>query len=299
VEGVRLLADHVIARHYPEAARAGNPYHALLDLVVSRQAALVAQWMLVGFIHGVMNTDNMSIAGETIDYGPCAFMDFYHPGTVYSSIDAMGRYAYARQPRMAQWNLARFAETLLPLYPDGVDKAAGLAQETVRDFMPRYEAAYMERMRKKLGLFRPEPGDPDLAKDLLARMASNGADFTSTFRRLCDAAMSQNADAAVQRLFADPAAFDEWACRWRARLAIDGGDPIEGRAVMRRANPAFIPRNHLVEEAIAAAYNGGDFGAFETLLGVLQAPYDERPGFERYAVPPRPEQIVHETFCGT
>ncbi|MGO9484633.1 MAG: protein adenylyltransferase SelO [Rhodomicrobium sp.] len=299
VDATRLLADYAIARHYPEAAHAGNPYLALLDLAASRQASLIAQWMLVGFIHGVMNTDNMSIAGETIDYGPCAFMDGYHTETVYSSIDTSGRYAYGRQPRMAQWNLARFAETLLPLFPEAIDKAAALAQETVSDFIPRFEAAYTEGLRRKLGLLRPEPGDLALAEDLLTRMAANGADFTLTFWRLCDASISQESDGALHRLFADPSAFGVWAAQWRARLASEGGDPAGRRAAMRLANPAVIPRNHLVEEVIAAAWRDGNYGPFEALLTALSAPYADQSGFEPYAAPPRPDQIVHATFCGT
>ncbi|MGA9765412.1 MAG: protein adenylyltransferase SelO [Rhodomicrobium sp.] len=299
VDATRQLADYVIARHYPEAAHAANPYAALLDLVVSRQASLIAQWMLVGFIHGVMNTDNMSIAGETIDYGPCAFMDSYHPDTVYSSIDAIGRYAYGRQPRIAQWNLTRFAETLLPLLADGINESVELAQAAINAFVPLFETAYTEGFRRKLGLFRPEEGDRALAEDLLARMASNGADFTLTFRRLCDAAAGARADNTPRSLFADPGAFDEWAALWRRRLANEGGDPVVRLAAMRRANPLFIPRNHLVEEAISAAQNERNFEPFESLLTVLSAPYDDQPGFERYADPPRPDQIVRETFCGT
>ncbi len=299
VDATRRLADYVIARHYPEAAYAANPYCNLLDLVVSRQAALVAQWMLVGFIHGVMNTDNMSIAGETIDYGPCAFLDSYHPDTVFSSIDAMGRYAYGRQPRIAQWNLTRFAETLLPLLAEDINAAVELAQAAIDAFVSIFETAYLTGLRGKLGLFRPDPGDLALAADLLARMASNGADFTVTFRRLCDAVAGAEADNAARSLFSDPGAFDEWAARWRERLTNEGGDPVCRQAAMRRANPIFIPRNHLIEEAIAAAQNDGDFGPFERLLTVLPAPYEDQPGFERYADPPRPDQIVRETFCGT
>ncbi len=299
VEATRQLADYAIARHYPEAAHAANPYSTLLELAVSRQASLIAQWMLVGFIHGVMNTDNMSIAGETIDYGPCAFMDSYRPDTVYSSIDAMGRYAYGRQPRIAQWNLTRFAETLLPLLAQDINESVELAQAAIDAFVSLFEAAYTEGFRRKLGLFRPQDGDRALAEDLLARMARNGADFTLTFRRLCDAAAGAEAGNAPRTLFADPGAFDEWAALWRGRLTHEGGDPVFRRAAMQRANPLFIPRNHLVEEAISAAQNDGNFKPFENLLTVLSAPCEDRAGFERYADPPRPDQIVSETFCGT
>ncbi len=297
VEATRILADYALARHYPEAAHAANPYRALTGLVVSRQARLIAQWMLVGFIHGVMNTDNMSIAGETIDYGPCAFMDFYHPETVYSSIDAMGRYAYGNQPRIAQWNLARFAEALLPLLADDMNAAVEMAQEAIGGFVPAFQTAYLEGFRRKLGLLRPEPADAGLTSDLLAHMASSGADFTSAFRRLCEAA---DGDAAgLLALFADPRGFGEWMAKWRARLEREGGDPIERKAAMCLANPIYIPRNHLVEKAVSAAQTHGDFGPFERLLTVLSAPYEERPGLERYAAPPEPDEIVRETFCGT
>jgi uncharacterized protein YdiU (UPF0061 family) len=298
-EATRQLADYTIARHYPEAVEAANPYGALLERVISRQAGLIARWMLVGFIHGVMNTDNMSIAGETIDYGPCAFMDSYHPETVYSSIDTMGRYAYGNQPGIAQWNLARFAETLLPLLAEDADKAVALAQEAISVFVPAFETAYKDGFRRKLGLFRSGPDDPALAQDLLACMANHGADFTLTFRRLCDAAAGTEAEGGLRSLFSDTTAIDAWLSRWRQRLASEDGDAAERQAAMRRANPLFIPRNHLVKEAIAAAENARDFKPFESLLTVLSAPYKDQPGFERYADPPRPDQIVHETFCGT
>jgi len=300
VEASRNLADYVIARHYPEAAGEENPYLALLNLVIGRQADLVAEWLLIGFIHGVMNTDNMSIAGETIDYGPCAFMDAYNPETVYSSIDRFGRYAYGNQPRIAKWNLTRFAETLLPLLAEDINAAVEAAQRALEDdFLSRFDQTFAAGLRRKLGLLQAEPGDTLLAKDLLDRMAANSADFTLTFRRLCDAAGDADRDEDLSRHFDDPSAFDEWAKRWRQRLSAEGGAPAERVAVMRRANPAFIPRNHLVEEAITAAQDHGDFGPFETLLRVLAAPYENQPGFARYAEPPRPNQVVHQTFCGT
>ncbi len=297
-EATRHLADYVIDRHYPEAAHKENRCLALLNSVIARQADLVAQWVLIGFIHGVMNTDNMSIAGETIDYGPCAFMDTYHPETVYSSIDHYGRYAYGNQPRIAQWNLTRFAETLLPLLADDTGIAVELAQAALAGFLPRFDEAFAAGLRRKLGLLTPRPGDTLLAKDLLERMAANHADFTLTFRRLCDAAADMGHDEGLRALFQDPAAFDEWAARWRQRLSEEDGNAVERVAVMRRANPAVIPRNHLVEEAIASAQEG-DFAPFETLLDVLAAPFEDRPEYPRYADPPRPDQVVHQTFCGT
>ncbi len=299
VDAIRRLADHVITRHYPEAVDAANRYRALLDMVIARQAELVAKWLLVGFIHGVMNTDNMSVAGETIDYGPCAFMDAYDPGTVYSSIDTVGRYAYGNQPRIAKWNLARLAETLLPLFAEDKDAAVKEAQDAIAAFPTRFETAYTAGFRRKLGLFQPRPDDLSLAQDLLERMARNGADFTLTFRRLCDATSRPDGDAIVRSLFTDPTAFDDWAARWRHRLAEEGGEANERRLAMRAANPAFIPRNHLVEEGISAAVNEADFSPFESLLTVLSMPYEDQPAFARYADPPRPEQIVHQTFCGT
>jgi uncharacterized protein YdiU (UPF0061 family) len=300
VEANRNLADYVIARHYPEAGDAANPYSALLELVIARQAELIAKWQLVGFIHGVMNTDNMSIAGETIDYGPCAFMDNYDPATVYSSIDSFGRYAYRNQPRNARWNLARFAETLLPFFAEDQEAAVEIANGALGTFAGRFEAAFATGLRRKLGLLQDEEGDIALAQDLLDRMTPNGADFTLTFRRLADAAGGASGDATVRSLFSDPTAFDEWASRWRERLAYEGGKTNAQRsAVMRAANPAFIPRNHLVEEALSASVNNGDFSAFETLLTVLSRPFDDQPDSARYAEPPWPDQIVRQTFCGT
>jgi uncharacterized protein YdiU (UPF0061 family) len=298
-EAVRRLADYVIERHYPEVAEAAQKYEALLMAVMARQARLVAQWMGVGFIHGVMNTDNMSIAGETIDYGPCAFMDGYHPETVYSSIDAMGRYAYGNQPRIAQWNLARLAETLLPLLDEDLDKAVERAQTAIGGFVTRFEAAYLEVFGRKLGLARPGPGDAGLIEELLAAMAANAADFTLTFRRLCDAAAGPDGEAGFLSSFEDASAGAAWIVKWRARLASESGDPHARRMAMRRANPAYIPRNHRVEEAIAAAQNGGDFGPFEALLRVLASPFEDRSEYAQYADAPRPEQVVRATFCGT
>jgi len=300
VEAVRALADHVISRHYSSAADADQPYVALLDAVIDRQAELVASWLLVGFIHGVMNTDNVSIAGETIDYGPCAFMDSYRPDTVYSSIDQFGRYAYASQPSIAHWNLANFAQTLLPLIDDDEDAAVASARPVLDTFPERFEEFYRAGLRRKLGLAEARDDDAELAQDLLARMAANEADFTLSFRRLGDA-VDGDAGGGEQagELFNEPAAFHEWAERWRKRLADEGRSPAECRADMCAANPAFIPRNHLVEEVIRAAVDEGDLAPFERLVEVLASPYDEQPGQERYAAPPRPEQVVHATFCGT
>jgi serine/tyrosine/threonine adenylyltransferase len=298
-DGTQRLADYVISRHYPDAADAANPYRALLDAVIERQARLIAQWMHIGFIHGVMNTDNMSIAGETIDFGPCAFMDTYDPAQVYSSIDHTGRYAYANQPPIAQWNLTRLAETLVPLLSEQQDAAVEQAQAAINAFPDLFEAAYTAGMRRKLGLLTSQQHDLALGQDLLSRLATGRADFTNTFRQLCDAAAGPQADDAVRSQFANPAAFDEWAAKWRQRLAVDGGNAASRQVAMRAANPAYIPRNHRVEEVIRAAVDREDFGPFEALLTVLSKPYDGQPENARFATPPAPDQLVHQTFCGT
>jgi serine/tyrosine/threonine adenylyltransferase len=297
--GVRRLADHVIARHYPEAADAERPYHALLQGVVARQAELIARWLLVGFIHGVMNTDNTSISGETIDYGPCAFMDHYDPAAVFSSIDEQGRYAYANQPRIALWNLTRLAECLLPLFSDDKDKAIEQAQLILGEFAEKFTAAYQAGLRQKTGLFTARDGDEALVQDLLDAMAKNQADFTLTFRALSEAALDAANDQRVRQLFADPAAYDEWAVRWRQRIGEEPQSPAARRIAMRAVNPAFIPRNHRIEAAIEAAITRDDFAPFEELLAVLSKPYDDQPALSAYAEAPAPDQRVLQTFCGT
>lgn len=299
MEALRLLADHAIDRHYPEVRDAECPYRALIEAISHAQARLVAQWLAVGFIHGVMNTDNMSIAGETIDFGPCAFLDTYHPGKVFSSIDRMGRYAYANQPRIAHWNLACLAQALSPLLGEAEDERHAAGRAAIEDFPAAFEHAWTDAMRRKLGLFEARPGDIDLARDLLAAMAKGSADFTLTFRAMSAIAGDvPNDDGSVRALFADPGLFDAWAGRWRARLAEEHRPTEEVRGRMRSANPAYIPRNHRVEEAIAAAYTG-DFEPFEMLVKVLEDPFREKPEFARYALPPRPDEVVTQTFCGT
>lgn len=292
VDALRNLADYVIARNYPEATGATNQYQSLLELVIGRQADLIAKWLHVGFIHGVMNTDNMAIGGETIDYGPCAFMDSYDPATVYSSIDRGGRYAYGNQPRIAQWNLARLAEALLPLLDENNDAAVQKANEEIIRFGARFEATYAEGLRRKLGVLQPQAGDLALAQGLLDCMAQNKADFTLTFRGLCSAAAGPEADAAVRCLFTDPAAYDSWAEVWRLRLAEESAVTVQERmAVMRAANPAVIPRNHLVEQAISAAVIDSDFGPFDELNAALARPYEDTPVAQaRYADPPKPDR---------
>ncbi len=297
VDGLRHLADHVIARHYPQAACRDEPVLALLQAVIEAQADLVASWLLIGFIHGVMNTDNCSVAGETIDYGPCAFMDEYDPSKVFSSIDRAGRYAYANQPRIAQWNLARLAEALLPLIAEDQDKAIEKAQAVLARFESRFTHAYRAGLRRKLGLHIAEDGDVDLASAILDAMHANQVDFTLFFRLLGQAADGN--DEPARGLFADPSAFDQWAVKWRLRLLREAQASAERRASMDKVNPAFIPRNHRVEAMIQAAVKEGDFIPFEELLAVTGRPFEEQPGREAFAQSPSVDERVSATFCGT
>jgi uncharacterized protein YdiU (UPF0061 family) len=302
VDGLRVLADYAMRRHYPEASDNPRPYRTFLEGVINRQAHLVAQWMCLGFIHGVMNTDNSSISGETIDYGPCAFMEAFHPDMVFSSIDQQGRYAYSNQPNAIHWNLTRLAESLLPLLEEeSGDKEAGLASaiEALATFAPEYDAAILNGMRCKLGITEPRDTDDALIQDLLQRMADNQADYTLTFRHLCDAAENPAADASVRSLFADPTAFDAWAIQWHRRLDSETDTPAKRAATMRSANPAFIPRNHRVEAVIQAAVNRNDFTLFEELLEVTSRPYEDRTEFAHYTIPAQPHERVTQTFCGT
>jgi serine/tyrosine/threonine adenylyltransferase len=288
VDVLRRLADLAIARHHPAAAEAGNPYLALFDAVVTAQASLLAQWMLVGFIHGVMNTDNMTISGETIDYGPCAFMDAYDPQTVFSSIDSGGRYAYGNQPAIAQWNLARFAEALLPLLAEDADEAVALATESLGAFASRYQDNWSAGMRAKLGLPGGVEDPAPLIEELLGLLAESRVDYTSFFRSLAGAARG---DAEPARgLFLNLAGFDGWLARWRAT------NPDAD--AMDRVNPVYIPRNHLVEEALAAA-TADDLAPMQQLLAVLSRPFEERPGLQRFADPAPEDFTDYRTFCGT
>ncbi len=290
VDLLRRLADHAITRHHPGAAQAEQPYLALFEAVVAAQASLVAQWMLVGFVHGVMNTDNMTISGETIDYGPCAFMEAFDPATVYSSIDEGGRYAYGNQPVVAEWNLARLAEALLPLLHDDQEQGVALAVESLGEFRHHYSAAWSAGLRTKLGLpdGLGEAVASPLVDELLTLLQASHADWTTFFRHLAAAARG---DAEPARgLFLDLAAYDAWSERWRA-LAPDAD-------AMDRVNPVYIPRNHLVEETLAAATEG-DLGPLGRLLDAVSAPYAARPGLERYAAPAPQDFGVYRTFCGT
>ncbi len=306
VESVRRLAGYAIARHDPALRDSPQPFLALLAAVVARQAALVAQWMNAGFIHGVMNTDNMAISGETIDYGPCAFMEAYDPAAVFSSIDEYGRYAYGNQPGIAQWNLARLAEALLPLVDTDPDRAVTKATEVLDAFATQYRRHLLEGRRAKLGLARGETDDdePDaaLAEDWLALLHAGKVDFTLAWRRLADAAAGD--EAPLRRLFAEPCAPDGWLARWRERCAREDGDSVQAgarrAAAMRRANPFVIPRNHRVEEALAAASDEGDLGPFERLLGALRRPFDEDDALAPYGEPaPAEVTACYRTFCGT
>jgi serine/tyrosine/threonine adenylyltransferase len=298
-EALATLTTYALARHYPGFTNTGNDALALLDRVIDAQAVLVAGWLGVGFVHGVMNTDNTAVSGETIDYGPCAFLDDHDPEKTFSSIDHGGRYGFANQPRAAEWNLARLAEALLPLLADNEEDAVRVATQYLDRFTPRFEAAYSRVLRAKLGLDGEQDGDRELADDLLTRLAANHVDHTIFFRGLCAAAADPSADSDVAALFREPDAFYGWAEAWRRRLAAEAQAPGARASAMRRANPAFIPRNHRVEEAIEAAVDRGDFQPFETLIEVLARPYDDQSDRAHLAEPPRPEQRVLRTFCGT
>jgi uncharacterized protein YdiU (UPF0061 family) len=294
---VRRLADYTIERHYPQLKGEPDPYLGLLAGICERQAALVASWMHVGFIHGVMNTDNMAISGETIDYGPCAYMDHYDPASCFSSIDTRGRYAYGNQPGIAQWNLARFAETLLALIDADSKRAVDRATEVVNGFADRYQRHWLNGMRAKLGLSSEDEADLNLVSGFLAAMKNQRVDFTLAFRYLADAVSGD--EARLRALFTDPSAYDLWSGQWRARLARDAMDPSVRAPSMRRNSPAFIPRNHRVEEALSAAVERDDYAPFDTLLKVLSRPFDDQPEFALFAEPAAEGQGCYRTFCGT
>ncbi len=298
-DAIRILADTVIDRHYPDLAESPDKYRGLLAAVIARQATLIAHWMHVGFIHGVMNTDNTSIAGETIDFGPCAFMDTYHPSTVFSSIDHAGRYAFANQPAIANWNLVRFAETLLPLLGDTQDDAIAAAQERIDAYPALFQAAITDGYARKIGLAGRTPDDTALIQDLLTAMANGAADYTLTFRALADAAESPQHEPALRALFSDTQALDAWLQRWRHRLAAGPRSARDIAAAMRAVNPIIIPRNHQIEAAIKAAVSNDDFAPFHRLVDELANPFDDRPGIDDLKQPPKPDEIVHATFCGT
>lgn len=296
-EGLKTLADHVIDRHYPEARQAERPYLAMLQAIAERQCDLVCRWLMVGFIHGVMNTDNMAVSGETIDFGPCAFMDEYHPNKVFSSIDAQGRYAYNNQPGIAQWNIARLAECLLPLLDEDQDKAVDLANSVLADFAKAFPKRWLAGIRAKLGLASEAEGDEQLVQDLLALMQRSEVDYTLTFRSLCSAA--QGKAEAFRGMFIDIAAADEWLKRWQARSAQEGRSGDEQAKAMRAVNPAVIPRNHRIEEVIAAAVEDDDFEPFHEMVKAIARPFEERPDYAVYMQAPMNHERVFRTFCGT
>lgn len=305
LEAIKQLADYEIERHYPKIKGSENIYLNFLAEVTKNQAHLIAQWMCLGFIHGVMNTDNMSIAGETIDYGPCAFMDDFTFDRVYSSIDRNGRYAYNNQPQIGQWNLIRLAETLLPLIAKGDTEEDGkLAVEEAQEILKSYQEAYLEAwangMREKLGLTKAHENDDELASELLDVMADCGADFTLSYYELSKVnCKNTDNDEAFLTLFSKRDEAIAWLKKWRARLEKEQASEAQHRSLMQTSNPLYIPRNHQVEAAIRAAEDNNDFSVFYELHEVLQNPYEYQMGKENYALPPRPEQVVHQTFCGT
>ncbi|MFY0543114.1 protein adenylyltransferase SelO [Brevibacillus sp. H7] len=291
-EDLRILVDYTLQRHFPDVDDAPNRYLFLLQEVIKRQAELIAKWQLVGFVHGVMNTDNMAISGETIDYGPCAFMDAYDPATVFSSIDIHGRYAYGNQPYIAAWNLARFAETLLPLLHDNEEQAIKLAEDAISDFTGLYHRHWLAGMRAKLGIFNEEPEDVSLMKDLLDLMQKHRADYTNTFRAL-------TFDKPEDTALAGTTEFAEWQVRWQARLGRQQESKAASHQLMRDSNPALIPRNHRVEEALEAAVKERDYSVMERLLDVLSSPYAHTPEQAEYSTLPAPSTRPYRTFCGT
>ncbi|MFO1396472.1 MAG: YdiU family protein [Burkholderiales bacterium] len=296
-ESVRRLAHYTLRRHYPALAGSAQPFTDLLAQVVQRQAALIAQWMNVGFIHGVMNTDNMTVSGETIDYGPCAFLEAYDPATVFSSIDERGRYAYGNQPAIAAWNLARLAETLLPLIAGDADEAVRIATDVLASFAPQYERELLRGQRAKLGIAGEQDDDAALAGDWLALLLAQRADFTLAWRRLADAA--EGNEAPLRALMPDAPALDAWLARWRMRQS-PAQDAAQRAAAMRRVNPLVIARNHRVEEALAAASDDGDLAPFQRMLAAVRRPFDEDPAAAPYAEPaPADVTASYRTFCGT
>ncbi|MBF0179032.1 MAG: YdiU family protein [Magnetococcales bacterium] len=298
-DGMQLLTDYLLARHFPQSDHGRPPALALLEGVAARQATLIARWMEVGFLHGVMNTDNMTISGETIDYGPCAFLDEYDPTTVYSAIDPFGRYAFGNQPRIAAWNLARLANALLPLLDPEPKRAMTIAEGIIDGFLERFAEEWLTGMRRKLGLFTAQEGDEALITALLSAMHASRADYSLTMRGLCAAASDEDADAGIAQRFADETRYRSWIARWRARLRAEETPTALRAETMRRVNPAFIPRNHQVAYALDAAVTEDDLTPFQQLLTVVQNPYDDQPAMARLALPPTPSQRIRNTFCGT
>ncbi|MCC8436335.1 YdiU family protein [Brevibacillus sp. M2.1A] len=292
IEDLRALADYTLQRHFPKIAADENRYLLLLKEVIQRQAALISKWQLAGFIHGVMNTDNMAISGETIDYGPCAFMDTYDPATVFSSIDVQGRYAYGNQPYIAVWNLSRFAESLLPLLHENEAQAVKVAEDALAEFSKLYHSHWLTGMRAKLGLFNEEEEDEALIEGLLNMMKDHHADYTNTFRAFT---LNQPEETAMF----GTSEFTEWHEQWKARLTRQPEDTAAVQQVMKKSNPAIIPRNHRVEEALEAAWKEGDYTVMERLLEVLSNPYAYTPEQVEYTTLPAESACPYQTFCGT
>lgn len=299
VEAVKTLADYVIHRHYPGAGEAQNPYSELLNLVIRNQASLIAKWQSLGFIHGVMNTDNMLVSGETVDYGPCAFMDTHHPDTVYSSIDVGGRYAYKNQPSIGKWNLMWLAQSLLPLLDTSESRAIEIAQEALNSYDSLFQSAYEGIMAKKLGFANTTDETRALFSDFTELLTEHRLDHTLSFWSLAELATADQPRLPTPHaLYPLPPAMEPWISRWQAALR-NNGHPEQAQALIHAVNPIYIPRNHLVEEAISNATYKGDFEPFHKLVDVLSAPFSFDPDNIRYALPPRPEEVVAKTFCGT
>jgi len=296
-EAVKTLADYVINRHYPEARQSQNPYMALLKAIVEAQAGLIAQWMSFGFIHGVMNTDNMQIAGETIDYGPCAFIDEFHPKKVFSSIDSHGRYAWINQPAVAQWNLTQLAETLLFLLAEDQDQAVKEAEDTLAVFNDLFSEHFSNAFCQKLGLSGQDKKYGNFIKTTLRTMAENKVDFTLFFRHLTRVAAGESTEV-LRDLFNDTTECDEWLETWKRHMSQDSREQDNRTAIMRQKNPVFIPRNHRIEEAIQAALKE-DYKPFNRLVDVLAEPFTEQPEHAELEQKPEPDEVVHRTFCGT
>ncbi len=299
---IKRLADFVIDRHYPHAASVDNPYVALLDAIIDAQASLVASWMHVGFIHGVMNTDNTSVSGETIDYGPCAFMDRYDPATVFSSIDRHGRYAFGNQANIALWNLSRLAECLLHLFDEDTAKAVSEAEKRLSRFIDTFEGYWLAGMRRKIGLLTEREGDRAIVEELLHLMHANQTDYTQSFRYLCDFLAGGDDSTSENKfvaLFKDHEALQDWIALWKVRLAKEEFSSVQLAEKMRAINPVYIPRNHKVEAVIRAAMEEANYAPMEEMIALLSTPYDEQRGMEDYAKPPEPGEVVYQTFCGT
>lgn len=301
IEGLKTLADYAIERHYPDIKTVANPYLGLLEKVISEQASLIAKWLSIGFIHGVMNTDNMTISGETIDYGPCAFMDHYDHNKVFSSIDRQGRYAFGAQPAIGQWNLSRLAEALLPLMHEDEDQAIEMAKAALDQYGTLFMASWTQEMAPKFGIIpsKDQETDREIIRQFLSLLQKHSADFTNSFQLLTAALMNEDGLKKLKATFEKDESFDTWFDQWKTWIGSSADDISAACKIMAHANPMYIPRNHLVEEAIEVATSKGDFSFMKKLLEAIGTPFEKKAGFERYELPPKPEEEVHQTFCGT